>query len=85
MEVEVDISRSQSIPPHKVLVAIWTFSLSIASEHALQADAHALNVVNRAPGFFGEEVEADYTVRVDVRVYRYLVGSVLKENDFWRF
>jgi hypothetical protein len=49
VEVEVDVPRPPSIPPYKVLVSLWTLPFGIASKHALQADAHALDVVHRAP------------------------------------
>jgi hypothetical protein len=54
MEVEADVSRPPGIPSHKVLVSLWTLPLGITSEHALQADAHALDIVHRAPGCFVE-------------------------------
>lgn len=68
MKVEVDVPRPPGIPPNEVLVALWTLPLGIAREHALQADTHALDIVYRAPGCFVKEVQADYTIRVDVRV-----------------
>jgi len=39
--------------------------------------------MNWAPGLLVEQVEAYYTVRVDMGVYWYLVFGVLDEDNFW--
>lgn len=84
VEHKVDVPRSLRVVLDKVLVARRPLLLCVAGEHALQADTHALHVVNRAPALFVEKVEADNAVGVDVRVPRYGVLGVFDEDYFRR-
>lgn len=46
MEDEADVPRPLRVVPHEVIVSFWSFLLCVAREHALQADAYALDVVD---------------------------------------
>lgn len=85
VEVEVDIPRPLPVEPHKVGITLWSLVLGVASQHALQTHAHALDVVNGAPSLLVEKVEADDAVRVDVRVHRNNVGRIADKGDLRRF
>lgn len=71
---EPDIPRPLRVPPHEILVARRSLVLRVARQHALDAHADALDVLDGAPALAAEEVEADDAVGVDVWVDRY--GSV---------
>jgi hypothetical protein len=47
MEHEIDVSWPLCIVSYKGIVALWSLFLGVAREHTLQADAYALDVVNR--------------------------------------
>jgi len=82
VEVEVDVSGTPRITPHKVLISRRSLILCIPRQHALQTNAYALDIVYWAPSSLVQKIEADYTVGVDVGVNRYLMFSVLNEDDF---
>lgn len=75
MVVEVDVSGSQPVALHEVLVSRWSLVLDVAGQHALQAHADALDVLDRTPTLMTEEIEADDAVRVYVGVHWY--GAVV--------
>jgi hypothetical protein len=56
---ELDIAWSLPISPHKLFVSRWPFVKRIACQHTLNAHAHAFSILNRAPAFGAEQVEAD--------------------------
>jgi hypothetical protein len=82
--VEVDVPRSQSVALHELLVSGWSLILHVAGQHALQAHADALDVLDRAPALVTEEIETDDSVRIDVGVYRYGAVGFLLEDHFRR-
>lgn len=47
--VEVDVSGPQAVSAHKVLVARRSLVLGVSCQHALDAHAHALHILNWAP------------------------------------
>ena len=63
------IPRPLRVPPHKVLVTRRPLVLTVPRQHALDAHAHALDVLHGAPAGAAEQVEADDAVGVDVRVH----------------
>lgn len=65
---ESDISRPLRISADELLVAGGTLILSVARQHALDAHADALDVVDGAPALGAEQVQADDAVGVYVRV-----------------
>jgi len=67
---------------YKVLIPRRPLVLGIARQHALQTDAHALDVMYRAPSLAIEQVETDDAVGVDVRVHGDWVCCVFDEDDF---
>lgn len=82
MKHEVDVSWPLLIRPDEVLVSGRTFALRIARQHTLQSHADAFHIVHRTPSGLVEEVEADDSVRVDMRVYGDRVSFVADEDDF---
>jgi hypothetical protein len=84
VEHKVDVPRSLRVVLDKVLVTRRPLLLCVAGEHALQADTHALHIVNRAPALFVEEVETDDAVGVDVRVPWNGMLGVFDEDYLWR-
>jgi hypothetical protein len=68
--VEVDIPRSEAVRAYKVLVARRPLVLGVARQHALQAHADALDVLNGAPPLLAKQVETYDAIRVYVRVNR---------------
>jgi len=62
------IPRPLRIQPHEILVPRGALVLRVARQHALQAHAHALDVLHGRPAGRAEEVEADDAVAVDVGV-----------------
>ncbi len=82
MKHEADIPRPLCIVPDEVIVALWPLLLRVAREHALQANAYALDVMNWRPSLSVEEVEANDAIGVDVWVPGYGVGVVLDEDYF---
>lgn len=74
MEVPGDISWPPLVVLYEVLVARWALVLLVTGKHALQAHAHALDIVNGTPALSVEQVETDETVRVHVWVHRDLRG-----------
>lgn len=82
MKHEIDIPRPLCIVPHKVLISWGPFLLCVTRQHALQANAHAFNVVNRTPALAVEEIEAYDSVRVDVRMPWDWVSVVFNEDYF---
>lgn len=59
----------QGVAPHKLLVPRWSLILGVACQHALDAHADALNVLDGGPALRAEEVEADVAVGIHVRVH----------------
>jgi hypothetical protein len=47
MKDEVDVPRPLGVVPHEVVITLRSLLLGVAREHALQADAYALDVVDR--------------------------------------
>jgi hypothetical protein len=81
---KVNVSRALSVVAHKVLVALRPLLLGVLVQHALETDAHALDVMDWRPTRSIKKVEADDTVGVDVWVPWYGVVLVADEGDFWR-
>ncbi len=65
-------------------IAFGTFVEAVRGEHALEADGYAFDVLDGGPALGAEEIEADYTVGVDVRVHGDWTVGGLHKRDFWR-
>lgn len=65
---EPDISGPLRVSADKLLVAGGTLVLGVARQHALDAHADALNIVDGAPALGAQQIETDDAVGVDVRV-----------------
>lgn len=65
---EPDISGPLGVSTDKFLVTGGTLVLGVACQHALDAHADALDVVDGAPALGAEQIEADDAVGVNVRV-----------------
>lgn len=83
VEDEVDVPRPLCVVPDEVIVTLRSLLLSVAREHALQTDAHALDIVNGRPALSIEQIEAYNAVGVDVRVPGDRVCLVADKCDFW--
>lgn len=68
MILKPDIPRPLRVQPHKVVVPGRPLVLRVARQHALQAHAHALDVLHGRPAGRAEQIETDDAVAVDVRV-----------------
>lgn len=83
---EPDISGPLGVSADKLLVAGGAFILGVPREHALDAHADALDVLDGAPALGAEQVEADDAIGVDVRVDRdRSLRRFGYECDFGRF
>ena len=85
MVVEVYVPWPQAVPPDELLVAWRSLVLGVPCQHALQAHAHALDVLHGAPALLAEEVEADDAVGVDVGVHRDRSVGQVDEGYLGRF
>lgn len=85
MVVEVDVFRAQAVASDEFFVSRWAFVLGIACQHTLQAHAHALHILNRAPALLAQKVKTDDAVRVDMRVYGYRTVGQLDKGHLRRF
>ena len=63
-----DIPGPLAVLPDELVITRRQFPPVIAGEHALDAYAHGLDVVDGRPAVAGEQVEADDAVGVDVWV-----------------
>lgn len=69
MILKRNIPGQAPIMPDENAIALGPLVLGVAGQHALQADADALDVLHGAPALAVEQVEADDAVAVDVRVH----------------
>lgn len=91
VEKETDVARPKPIASHKIGIIGGPLSRLVARQHALQADADALDIVDRAPSLLVKQVEAYDAIAVDVGVEGHLVRGkggaiavwwgVLEEDD----
>lgn len=56
------------IPPHKLLIPRRPLGPRVPRQHALDAHAHAFDILNGAPALGPKEIKADDAVAVDVGV-----------------
>ncbi len=82
--VKVNIARPLPVVAHKVSVAWRPLVLRVAGQHALEAHAHALDVLHGAPSLRTQQIEADDAIRVYVRMDRDRPVGQLEEDDLWR-
>lgn len=85
MIIEVNVSRSQSVAFDELVVPRRSFVFLVASQHALYAHADALNVLHGTPALAAEQVQANYAIRVDVRVHGNRSLGRLNEGNLWGF
>ncbi len=85
MVVEINIPGPPSIIGHETLVALRALILRIARQHALQAHADALYILDWRPPLLAQQIEADDAIRVDVGMHRY--GTVRRQGEghLWGF
>lgn len=84
MIVEIDVLGPLSVCADKVLVAWGALVLAVARQHALDAHAHTLDVLDGAPALRAEQVEADDAIGIYVRVHRDRTIVLLDEGNLWR-
>ena len=65
---EIDIARTPSIAPHKLLITWRPFVLHIPCEHTLYTHADALDVLDGTPALSAQQIQTNDAVGVDVRV-----------------
>jgi hypothetical protein len=63
-----------------LVVANWSLILGVSSQHALNADANALDVLYRAPALLSEKIQADEAVGIDVGMHGYRAIRSLLED-----
>ena len=85
MVIEIDVLWAEAVTAYKLLVSSRSLILVVASQHALKAHADTLNILHRAPSLLAQEVKADDSVGVDVRVNRDWSICEFDKNDFGRF
>lgn len=81
MIVEVDISWPQSVASNELVISRWSFVLLVASQHALYAHTHALDVLHWTPALTAEQIETNDAVRIDVGMHRNRSLGRLNECD----
>jgi len=82
MKDEINVSWSLCIVAHKVLITRWPLVFRVAGQHALQANAHALDIVDGRPSLTIEEVKANDAIGIYVRMYGDWVGFIADKNNF---
>jgi hypothetical protein len=85
MVIEIDVLGSLSVAPDKLFVARRPFVLAVARQHALDAHAHALDVLHGAPALRAEKVETYDAIGVDVWMHGNWSVVLLDKGDFWWF
>lgn len=86
MVVEVDIAGSLAVGPNEVSIARRPLVLRVAGQHALEAHAHALDVLDGAPALRAEQVKTYDAIRVDMGVNGDRPVGQLKKDDLgWLF
>jgi len=86
MEQEVDVSWSSYVAPHEIGVINRPLILCVPCQHALQADAHALNIMHRTPRLPIQQIQTNDAVRIDVRVHGDFVAlGVDDKGHLWSF
>jgi hypothetical protein len=81
--IEFDVPRTQPVAPHKLLISWRALVLGVAGKHTLNAHAYALNVLDGTPALLAQEIKADDTVRVYVRMHRNWTVRESHEGDLW--
>lgn len=83
---EPDVAGPLCVPAYEFFVAGGSFVLGVARQHALDAHADALDVLDWAPALGAEQIEADDAIGVDVGVDGDgPLGWFGHERDFWCF
>jgi hypothetical protein len=83
MKHKANIPRPLRIISHEILVSLRPLLLIITTEHTLQTNTHALDIMYRGPARAVEQVETDDAVGVDVWVPGYGARVGADEGDFW--
>lgn len=83
--VEVDVPWTPRVAPHKLLVARRSLVLRVARQHALNAHAYTLDVLDGTPALTAEQIETDDAVGIDMRVYWDRTVGGTDKGDFWGF
>lgn len=85
MVVEINVLWPQSVAPDKLLVSRRSLVLAVARQHALEAHAHALDVLHRTPALRSQKVKTYDAIGVDVRVDGNRTVVFLDKSHLWRF
>jgi len=80
--VKIDVPWAQPVRPDKLLVSRRPLRLGIARQHALDAHADALHILDGTPALVAQKIQADEAVRVDMRVQRNRPVGGPNEGDF---
>ena len=82
---EIDIARTPSIAPHKLLITWRPFVLHIPCEHTLYTHADTLDVLDGTPALSAQQIQTNDAVGVDVWMdWDWAVGCA-KEGHLWGF
>lgn len=85
MVVKVDVFWSETVASDELLVSGRPLVLGIARQHALEAHAYALDVLDRTPALVAQEIEAYDAVGINVRMHGNRAVGLLDEGYFWWF
>jgi hypothetical protein len=64
--IEVDVLWTLCISPHEILITRRPLILRVAREHALNAHAHALHILDRTPPLATQQIQADNAIGVNM-------------------
>lgn len=78
---ELDIAWSLPVASDKFVIASRSLIERVARQHALDAHAYALCVLNWAPALAAQKVEADDSIRVNVWMHGYRAVRRFIEGD----
>ncbi len=85
MVVELDVPWAQPVASHKFFVTRRTLVLGVTGQHALDAHADTLHILDGTPSLLTEEVKTDEAVCIDMWVHRNGPVWQLNEGNLWRF
>lgn len=85
VESKRHITRSLPVVADKVGISRRSLVLGVAGQHALNTDADAFDILDRAPACAVQEVQADDSVGVDVGVYWDGTVGLFDEEDLGCF
>lgn len=85
MVVEVNVSWSEAVAPHKLVITSGSLILLVSGQHALYAHADTLYVLYGTPALVSEKIQADNAVGVYVGMHWDRSLGCFHERDLRRF